>query len=232
MVNVHARYLDVLEAEGWLDRGARVPADRQADRRAPGGRRRAADARVRRAHRLHEERQRRRDGAHRPARRRAARGRPGRATSRPSCASAIADAIRAPPAAPGDHRHRARQPDGQPVGHLVRPPDDRGHRRLGRRRDAGLGRRPATSSTSPTCGPRSTRSPGEVPLDIQLELFLDCRRMVERARCGCCATAARRSTSPRPSPSSSPASPSWPARWSRCSSGGWPTSSARSRRRG
>ena len=61
MVNVHARYIDVLEAEGWLDRGLEFLPDRQADRRAPGRRARAADARVRRAHRLHEERQRRRD---------------------------------------------------------------------------------------------------------------------------------------------------------------------------
>ena len=38
MVNVHARYLHVLEAEGWLDRDARVPPDRQADRRAAGRR--------------------------------------------------------------------------------------------------------------------------------------------------------------------------------------------------
>jgi glutamate dehydrogenase len=35
MVNVHARYLDTLEAEGYTSTGARVPALRQADRRAP-----------------------------------------------------------------------------------------------------------------------------------------------------------------------------------------------------
>ena len=46
--------------------------------------------------------------------------------------------------------------------------------------------------------------PPHVKLDTQLELFLDCRRMAERARCGCCATAGRRSTSRPRSPSSEP----------------------------
>ena len=36
MVNVHARYLHVLEAEGWLDRALEFLPDRQAARRAPG----------------------------------------------------------------------------------------------------------------------------------------------------------------------------------------------------
>ena len=38
MVNVHARYLDVLEAEGWLDRGLEfLPTDKQiAERQASG----------------------------------------------------------------------------------------------------------------------------------------------------------------------------------------------------
>ena len=59
MVNVHARYLDQLEREGWLDRALEFLPIRQADRRAPVDWRRAFDARVRGVDRLHEERQRR-----------------------------------------------------------------------------------------------------------------------------------------------------------------------------
>ncbi len=38
MVNVHARYLDLLEAEGWLDRDIEfLPTDKQiAERQAAG----------------------------------------------------------------------------------------------------------------------------------------------------------------------------------------------------
>ena len=61
MVNVHARYIDALEAEGWLDRALEfLPTDKQiAERQAAGSG--LHDAGVRRADRLHEERQRRRD---------------------------------------------------------------------------------------------------------------------------------------------------------------------------
>ena len=72
----------------------RVPADRQADRRAPGGRGRAAGAGVRRAHRLHEERQRRRGRAQRPARRRRCSSATCSPTSRPSLRERYAGAIR------------------------------------------------------------------------------------------------------------------------------------------
>ena len=212
MVNVHARYLDVLETEGWLDRGARVPADRQADRRAPGGRRRADDARVRRADRLHEERQRRRDGAQPTCPTTPYLEADLVATSRRRCASASPTRSAGHRAAPRDHRHPARQPDGQPVGHLVRPPHDRGHRRVGGRRDPGVGGRRATCSTSPALwdeidaldGRGAARHPARpVP-----RLPADGRA---RRRCGCCATAGRRSTSPRRSPSSGRGSPSWRA---------------------
>ena len=155
MVNVHARYLDLLETEGWLNRRARVPADRQADRRAPGRRHGPDDARVRRADRLHEERQHRRDGATPTC--------PTTRTSSPTCryfptASCAALPRRDPraPAAPRDHRHADRQPDGEPVRHLVRPPHDRGHRRRCRRRDACLGCRPRHLRLRRRCGTRST----------------------------------------------------------------------------
>ncbi len=63
MVNVHARYIDVLESEGWLDRGLEFLPDRQADRRTAGRRCRPAGAGVGGPDRLHEERQHRRGRA-------------------------------------------------------------------------------------------------------------------------------------------------------------------------
>ena len=66
----------------------RVPPDGQADRRAPGGRAGSAGAGVRRAHRLHQERQRRRGAAVRPARRCRSSRPTCWPTSRPRCASA------------------------------------------------------------------------------------------------------------------------------------------------
>ena len=160
---------------------ARVPADRQADRRAPGRRRRPAGARVRRAHRLHEERQRRR-------------GRPDATcpTSRLLEADLVAyfpsalreryaDAIRQHPLRREIIATRLVNQMVNLSGISLRPPDDGGHRRLGRRRDAGVGRRPRGARLRRACGRRSTRSASEVPLDVQLELFLDCRRMAERA---------------------------------------------------
>ena len=66
MVNVHARYIDVLETEGWLDRGhCDLPTDKQiAERQAAGMVCRPPSWPC---HRLHQERQRGGDGAHRPA---------------------------------------------------------------------------------------------------------------------------------------------------------------------
>ena len=88
MANVHARYLDQLEAEHWLDRAARVPADRPSDRRAPIGRPRAAHARAGGGDGVHEERRRRRHPADRSARRPGARRPTCRATSPSRCANA------------------------------------------------------------------------------------------------------------------------------------------------
>ena len=206
MVNVHARYIDVLETEGWLDREPRVPADRQADRRAPGGRAGPAGARVRRAHRLHEERQRRRGACS-----------PTCPTSHsleadllayfpPSCASATRDAIRQHPLRREIIATAARQPDGQPVGDLVRPPHDRGHRCVRRRRDAGVGRRPRGARLRRSCGPRSTPSAATCRSTSSSTCSSTAGGWPSGRRCGCCATAARRSTSPRPSRSSSPGS--------------------------
>ena len=76
MVNVHARYLDALESEGYLDRRLEfLPTDKQiAERQSNGSRARAAG--VRGDDRLHEERRRQRDPRLRPARRPGARRRP------------------------------------------------------------------------------------------------------------------------------------------------------------
>ncbi len=68
MVNVHARYLDLLEAEGLLDRALEyLPTDKQiAERQSLGiGSERA---RVRGDDRLHQELRHRRDPRHRSAR--------------------------------------------------------------------------------------------------------------------------------------------------------------------
>jgi glutamate dehydrogenase len=74
MVNVHARYLDQLEAEGWLDRSLEfLPTDKQiAERQSNGS---GLHARVRSDDRLHEERQHHRDPQDRPAGRQHARAR-------------------------------------------------------------------------------------------------------------------------------------------------------------
>ena len=180
MVNVHARYVDVLEAEGWLDRALEfLPTDKQiAERQAAGAGLQAPELAVLIAYTKN------------------ANVAEVVKTDLPDVAVLEADlvgyfppALRTtyagrdprPSAAPRDRRHPARQPDGQPVGHLVRPPHDRGHGRLGRRRDAGVGRRPGGARLPQRCGPRSTRSTGQVALDVQLDLFLDCRQMAERA---------------------------------------------------
>ena len=142
MVNVHARYLDPLEREGWLDRGARVPADPTS--RSPSASRPAPvsptpefavliaytkNANV--AEIL----------TSRPARRSGARSTTSSTTSRRRCASASGQYIL---------RHRLRREIAttqlvnqmvEPLGHLVRPPHDRGHRGVGHRRRPGLGRR-------------------------------------------------------------------------------------------
>ena len=69
MVNVHGRYLNTLEAEGWLNRSLEfLPTDRQIAERQAGGHG-PHHARVRGAAGLHEDRQRRPNGAQRPARR-------------------------------------------------------------------------------------------------------------------------------------------------------------------
>ena len=61
MVNVHARYLDALEAEGWLDRALEFLPTTSSSPSAKLAGTGLHHARVRRADRLHEERQRRRD---------------------------------------------------------------------------------------------------------------------------------------------------------------------------
>ena len=107
MVNVHARYLDVLEAEGWLDRALEfLPTDKQiAERQAAGAGLQAPEFAVLIAYtknanvaEIVDDRPARRSRCSRPT---------SSTTSRRALRERYADAIRAPPAAPRDHRHPA-----------------------------------------------------------------------------------------------------------------------------
>ena len=147
--------------------------------------------------------------AQRPARRPGVRGRPRRLLPAPA-ARALRRRDRRATGCAG--RSSPRQLVNQMVnlsGHLVRPPDDRGHRRRRRRRHPGVGGVARHASTSPRSGTRSS----------DLDRHVAARRPARAcsstaaawssaARCGCCATAGRRSTSPRRSPSSASRWPS------------------------
>ena len=112
---------------------ARVPPDRQADRRTAGGGERPARTRIRRDDRLHEKSRRAGDPRQRSAGFTRPRDRPARLFPDGAPRPVPRSAARAPPA-PRDHRHRPRERHGQPVGHLVRPPDDGGLGCVGSRR--------------------------------------------------------------------------------------------------
>ena len=152
-----------------------------------------------------------RDGAQRPARQSRTSSPTSCATSRGSCSERFPHEILG-------HRLRREiiatqvaQPDGQPVGHLVRPPDDRGHRRRCRRHHARVGRGARHLRTSSGSGRRSRRSAhglGASSSTCSSSCSSSCAGWSSAACCGCCAIAVRRSTSPRSSPSSAPASPS------------------------
>ena len=198
MVNVHARYIDVLETEGWLDRGLEfLPTDKQiAERQAAGAGLTTPEFAVLIAYTKNANVAEivRSDLPDEPA----ARGRPASTTSRRRCASASRRRSASHPLRREIIATAARQPDGQPVGHLVRPPHDRGHRRLGGRRDPGVGRGPRACSTSRGAvgrdrRPRRAWCPDGHPARPVPRLPADGRA---RRRCGCCATVGRRSTSP------------------------------------
>ena len=154
MVNVHARYLHVLESEGWLNRTLEcLPTDKQiAERQSSGMGLTTPEFAI--VHGVHQERQ-------HGARWRAPTSPTTRtsspisfATSRRCCRSGTRPEILEPSASSRDHRHADRQSDGQSVGHLVRQSNDRRHRRGRRRRDAGVGR-----------GARHLQLPGDVGTD-------------------------------------------------------------------
>ena len=139
MANVHARYIETLETEGWLDRQLEfLPSDRQiAERQLAGTGLTAPEFAVLIAYTkntnvaemvrsdlpddllLHRDAI---DYFPTAAACEVRRGDPGA------------------PVAPRDHRHGRRQSDGQSVGDLLRPPHDGGHRCVGRRRDPGMAR--------------------------------------------------------------------------------------------
>ena len=129
---------------------------------------------------------------------------------------ALSPEIRRPSAAAGDHRHAGRQPDGQPVGHLVRQPHDRGHRRRCRRRHPCLGRGARHLRLRPPMWERDRGRRRRTSSSTRSSTCSSsCGGWSSGARCGCCATAVRRWTSPPSSPSSSRASASCRRRWSR-----------------
>ena len=178
MANVHARYIDTLETEGWLDRPLEfLPSDRQiAERQLAGSG--LHDAGVRRADRVHEEHQRRRDGEERPARRPDARRRP-RQVLPVAAAERFADAIKAHPLRREiistvvvnqmvnlsgiSFDHRMTEDTGASVVDVTR---------------AWLASRDIFDFVA--LWNEIDRLDGAIPLDTQLDLFLDCRRMVER----------------------------------------------------
>ena len=196
MVNVHARYIDVARDRG-LARPRRSSSCRPTSR-SPSARRPAPGCR------------RPSSPCSSPTRRTptwprscaatcptsGCSSRPARATSRPSLRERYADADPPAPAAAGDHRHPARQPDGQPVGDLVRPPHDRGHRRLGGRRDPGVGGGPRGARLPAAVGRDRRPRPGRSRSTSSSTCSSTAGGWSSGRRCGCCATAGRRSTSP------------------------------------
>ena len=181
MVNVHGRYLNLLEAEGWLNRALEfLPTDRQiAERQAAGTGLTTPEFSVLLAYTKSANID--RDHAQRPARRPV-----------PACPSwsryfpaplreRYAAEILAAPPAPRDHRHPGGQPDGQPVGHLVRPPHGRGDRASSVvETGPGVGRRPRHPRRRPQLWHRVDALAGAVKADVQMELFLELRSMAER----------------------------------------------------
>ena len=139
MANVHARYLDQLEADHWLDRALEfLPTDRQIAERQSSGRglltpelavvmayTKNADVADILLTDLPDD----------PALGADLAGYfPGPLRER------FPERDPEPPAPAGDRHHPAREPDGQPLGHLVRPPHDRGHGRVDERRRQGVDR--------------------------------------------------------------------------------------------
>ena len=160
--------------------GAGVPSERQADRRAPEPRQWAERSGVRGDDRLHQELRHRPRSSRRtcPTIRRSSRtcwtyfpSRPARAVPRRAAPASTASR---------DHHDVDGQQHGQPGRDQLRPSDDRGHRQIGRRRAARVHR-----------GPRHRRLDDlwdeidaideSVPLDTQIDLFLEARRLAERA---------------------------------------------------
>ncbi len=194
MVNVHARYLDQLEREGWLDRALEfLPTDKQlAERQSTGAGLSTPEFAVLIAYTKNANVD--RDPHDRPPRRSVLDD--DLVEYFPSAvAAALPPYDPAPPAAARDlGDHEARQPDGQPLGHLVRPSHDRRHRGLGHRRRQGVGRRS-----------RGARFPGVVGRDrfdrptsrstISSSSTSIAAAPPNAARCGSSGTAGHRSTS-------------------------------------
>ena len=116
----------------------------------------------------------------RAARRPVVPARPGRLLPAPVRERFAERAGRAPPAA-RDHHQRRRQLDGQPRRHHVRLPRDGGDRRDGRAGRAGVRRRAARCSASPAAWPRSRPSTTACRPRCRPMLYLEFRRLLDRA---------------------------------------------------
>ena len=204
MVNVHARYIDVLESEGWLDRELEfLPTDKQiAERQAAGHGLTAPEFAVLIAYTKN------------------ANVAEVQKSDLPDIALVEADLLDYFPTelrqryADAIRQHPLRREiiSTRIVNQMVnlsgisfdhRMTEDTGG--VGRRRHPGVGRRPARCSTSPACGQRSTRSPATCRSTSSSTCSSTAGGWPSVRRSGCCGTAGRRSTSARRSPSSGPA---------------------------
>ena len=198
MIDVHARYTELASSsEELIDRTLEfLPTDTSA-RGTAGGWRRAHDARVRGAPRVHEDDQRARRPRLRPSRR-PLRCRRDRALLPDATAPAVPRRDGPTSAATRDRRDADRQQHGEQGRHLLRLPDDRGDRRVGRRQHPRAPRRAGDLRHAGPLDPdRGPRRRGLRPrCSCACSWRSDTRS--NEARSGCCAIDGLRSTSRRP----------------------------------
>ena len=180
MEDVHARFMRALEQPGTSTATSSAPDRRGARRPAQRGPR-PHRARARGAARVRQDRARGGAARHRVARRPRLRA-GARALLPARRARAVrVDRIARPPAAPRDHRDRARERRGQPGRHHVRVPHRRGDGRDGRRHRARARSRPRRLPARTRCGATSRRSTGSSTSTRRPTMYLESRKLVERA---------------------------------------------------
>ena len=180
MRDVHLRYLDALERSGRLDRALELlpTADQLAERAESG---RAHDARARRAAGLHQDL-----ALRRAARLRRPRGPVPRPRAGPLLPGRPARPVRRPRSPSTRSAARSSRPGWRtrivnPAGTTLHVPAGRGDRPGHRRHRARAQRRPGDLRAGRSCGPRSSRSTARSRQTLQIGLFLEVRRVVERA---------------------------------------------------